>query len=90
MYGFNATGSISIGISSAGFNFSIDVSLNIFKLASIHVTGHYNSPSDFSFTGSGGFLYGDHTFGVGGSASITISSAGFAASVSGWAAAFAT
>jgi len=88
LFGFNATGSISIGITNSGFNFTVALDLNFFDIVHIDISGYYYGPNNFSFTGSAGFQLGDHTFGIGGSLSITISSNGFAASVSGWAAAF--
>src|SRR5262249_1762935 len=87
VYGFNATGQISIGISTSGFIFTTNVSLDFFGLGSLNIFGFYFSPTNFSFTGSGGFQLGDHTFGLGGTASMTVSSNGFAGSISGWAAA---
>ena len=88
LFGFNLSGSISIGITSAGFDFSTNLTLDLFGFASINVTGYYHHDGSFLFTGTAGFQFGNHTFGIGGSISITIASNGFAASVSGWAAAF--
>ena len=88
LYGFNLTGSISIGITDAGFNFTTSLNLDLFGFANIGITGYYYGPDNFNFTGTAGFQFGDHTFGIGGTISIDVSSNGFAASVSGWAAAF--
>ena len=88
LYGFDLTGSITIGLTSSGFQFTTNLTLDLFGFASINVYGYYDSPTDFSFTGTAGFQFGDHAFGIGGSISLTIDSDGFACSVSGWAAAF--
>ncbi len=88
LYGFNLTGSISIGITDAGFSFTTSLNLDLFGFANIAITGYYYGPTDFDFDGTAGFQFGDHTFGIGGTISVDVSSNGFAASVSGWAAAF--
>src|SRR5207253_6664888 len=72
LYGFNLNGSISIGISTAGFDFSTNLTLDLFGLASINITGYYHHDGSFRFTGTAGFQFGDHTFGIGGSISVTI------------------
>ncbi|MHB1421755.1 MAG: hypothetical protein ACYC3I_00885 [Gemmataceae bacterium] len=88
LYGFDLSGSIDVSITSAGFGFSADLNLDLFGLANIGISGYLDPDGSFSFTGSAGFQFGDHTFGIGGSISITVASNGFGASVSGWAAAF--
>ena len=88
LYGFNLTGMITIGITDAGFNFTTTLDLDLFGFANISITGYYYGPDDFDFSGSAGFSFGDSAFGIGGTISVDVSSNGFAASVSGWAAAF--
>ncbi len=89
LFGFNLAGSLSIGISSAGFSINISyLTLNLFGLATATLSGYYHPNGSFSFTGSAGFQLGDHVFGIGGSISVTISNSGFSASVNGWVAAF--
>ncbi len=79
------TFSIYTGI---GFGFAANLNLNLFGLASIGISGYFYPDGSFSFTGKAGFQLGDHTFGIGGSVSITVANTGFSFSVSGWAAAF--
>jgi hypothetical protein len=88
LYGFNLTGSISVGISNAGFDFDVNLSLNLFNCATISVTGYYHHSGIYRFTGSAGFQFGDHTFGVGGTVTLTVANNLFSFGVSGWAAAF--
>ena len=88
LFGFHLSGTVSIGISSAGLSINIPTNnplkLDFFHLATFEFSGYLNPNGTFSFTASAAFSFGEPGVAyLGGSISITISNSGFSASVAG-------
>jgi len=92
LFGFELSGSLTIGISSAGLSIDIPapgLTLDFFGLATLSVSGYLKTDGQFSFTATAGITIGNpNLFGVAGTISVTFSNSGFAATVTGQVAAF--